>query len=251
MDTPDGPARPFYTEYAWAFDVLIDRPIDDECRTIEGWLRERGAPPGARVLDAGCGTGRYAIALARLGYAVHGIDRSPELIAEATRAAHAAGSEATFAVGDLLADTPGGYDAALCRGVLNDIVGAAGRAAAIAGLGRSLRPGAVLVLDVREWAGTVVRKTREPVFQRTVATDRGTLTFTSVTKLEPDERMMRLQERHTLVHTTAVRATATMRSSCSAGRATSSTSALPRAGSCRRRVSARSTRRSWRVPPTG
>jgi SAM-dependent methyltransferase/GNAT superfamily N-acetyltransferase len=199
MDTSEGLSRPFYTEYAWAFDLLIDRPIDEECRVIEGWLRERGVHSGARVLDAGCGTGRYAIVLARVGYSVHGIDSSPELIAEACRSARASGSDATFAVGDLLTVTADGYDAVLCRGVLNDIVGADHRAAAIAGLGRSLRPGGVLVLDVREWAGTAARKTREPVFQRTLATDRGTLTFTSVTALEPAQQLMRLQERHSLV----------------------------------------------------
>jgi 2-polyprenyl-3-methyl-5-hydroxy-6-metoxy-1,4-benzoquinol methylase len=31
-------------------------------------------PPGARVLDAGCGTGRVAVELARRGYAAAGAD---------------------------------------------------------------------------------------------------------------------------------------------------------------------------------
>lgn len=29
------PARPFYTEYAWACDLLIDRPVRKECGTLE------------------------------------------------------------------------------------------------------------------------------------------------------------------------------------------------------------------------
>ena len=54
-------SRPFYSEFAWAFNLLIDRPVQKECQAIAAWLVERGVVPGASVLDAGCGTGRYAI----------------------------------------------------------------------------------------------------------------------------------------------------------------------------------------------
>jgi hypothetical protein len=53
--------RPFYGEYAWAFDLLIDRPVRRECAAIVSWFIERGVLPGARVLDGGCGTGRGEI----------------------------------------------------------------------------------------------------------------------------------------------------------------------------------------------
>lgn len=53
MSTPPIPSRPFYTEYAWAFDLLIDRPVQQEGGTIAAWLAERGLPPGATLLDAG------------------------------------------------------------------------------------------------------------------------------------------------------------------------------------------------------
>src|SRR5262249_22189147 len=58
-------SRPFYGEYAWAFDLVIDRPVRKECAAITNWLIERGVLPGATLLDAGCGTGRYAGELAR------------------------------------------------------------------------------------------------------------------------------------------------------------------------------------------
>src|SRR5258707_5436658 len=72
--------RPFYAEYAWAFDLIIDRPVEKECAVIAAWLVGRGILPGAAILDAGCGTGRYSRELARRGYIVHGVDLSPELI---------------------------------------------------------------------------------------------------------------------------------------------------------------------------
>ena len=92
--------RPFYAEYAWAFDLLIDRPVRRECTTMASWLVERGVLPGAKLLDAGCGTGRYARELARRGYIVQGIDSSEELIDVARRSIGEAPEAVSFAVGD-------------------------------------------------------------------------------------------------------------------------------------------------------
>ena len=142
--------RPFYTEYAWAFDLLIDRPVRKECATIVAWLVERGVQPAARLLDAGCGTGRYASELARRGYIVHGIDKSPELVAVAAHSA--AGREnVSFAVGDILTPPTAEYDAVLCRGVLNDLIETEQRDAAFAAFAGTLRAGGVLIVDVRDW----------------------------------------------------------------------------------------------------
>src|SRR5688500_10542532 len=136
----DHSRRPFYAEYAWAFDLLIDRPVRKECAAMAAWLVERGVLPGADLLDAGCGTGRYALELARRGYLVHGIDLSPELIDVAERSAQDARAPASFRVGDILIQPSPRFGAILCRGVLNDFVDDDSRAMVFAAFARALRP---------------------------------------------------------------------------------------------------------------
>lgn len=192
--------RPFYGEYAWAFDLLIDRPVGQECAAIAAWLSDRGALPGATLLDAGCGTGRYARELARRGYVVEGVDQSSELIETATQSICGHGSSVSFRVGDILALPAARYDGILCRGVLNDFVNDQARASVFDAFAETLRGSGVLILDVREWESTKERKQREPVFRKSVVTDRGKLTFTSTTTLDPKHQQLVLSETHILVN---------------------------------------------------
>jgi SAM-dependent methyltransferase len=193
-------SRPFYGEYAWAFDLLIDRPVGQECAAITAWFSERGVLPGATLLDAGCGTGRYAGELARRGYAVEGVDRSSELIETARQSVLGHGNAVSFRVGDLPALPVARYDGILCRGVLNDFVNDDARLSVFAAFAGALRRPGVLILDVREWEATRDRKQREPVFRKSVLTDRGKLTFTSTTELDPERQQLLLSETHTLVN---------------------------------------------------
>jgi SAM-dependent methyltransferase len=196
--TNDAPRRPFYAEYAWAFDLIIDRPVRRECAVIAAWLIYRGILPGSEILDAGCGTGRYAIELARRGYVVHGVDLSPDLIDIATRAIGDSPGRVSFGVGDIAHLPTSRYAAILCRGVLNDIIDDADRNAVFAAFADALQANGALILDVRDWATSAERKTREPLFRKRVSTDRGELTFTSVTRLDPENRQLLVSERHEL-----------------------------------------------------
>ena len=86
----------------WAF--LYDKLVSLLTLGRERALRAEaldlaGIAPGQTVLDAGCGTGTFAIAAkARVGTtgAVHGIDASAEMIARARRKADRAGVEVSF-----------------------------------------------------------------------------------------------------------------------------------------------------------
>jgi cyclopropane fatty-acyl-phospholipid synthase-like methyltransferase len=72
--------------------------------------------PG-RALDLGCGHGRAALHLARLGWTVDGVDFVAEAIEEARRRASSAGlqNRARFHIGDVtdLSDLTGPYDLAI------------------------------------------------------------------------------------------------------------------------------------------
>jgi SAM-dependent methyltransferase len=88
----------------------------------EARLIDAMVPRGARILDAGCGTGRVGGILAGRGHEVVGVDLDPALI-EAARADHPAAREAgrpapTWLVGDLseLALDPPGFDVIVCAG---------------------------------------------------------------------------------------------------------------------------------------
>ncbi|KKM10317.1 hypothetical protein SY88_14540 [Clostridiales bacterium PH28_bin88] len=57
--------------------------------------------PGMRLLDLGCGTGNYALELARRGLKVTGIDISAAMLAEARRKAAEAGLDLELVEGDI------------------------------------------------------------------------------------------------------------------------------------------------------
>lgn len=57
--------------------------------------------PGTRVLDAGCGTGRVAVELARRGYDVTGVDNDPSMLEVARRSPTVRWHDADLAALDL------------------------------------------------------------------------------------------------------------------------------------------------------
>jgi SAM-dependent methyltransferase len=75
---------------------------------------------GRTVLDVGTGTGRAAIALARRGAIVTGLDASAEMLSVAERRASEAGTRVAFVIGDAHAiDFPSAsFDAVVCLRVL-------------------------------------------------------------------------------------------------------------------------------------
>lgn len=102
---------------------------------------------GARLLDAGCGSGQFALALAERGVRVTGIDLSSEMIVHARRHAAERGLEIAWRAGDVsrLDDADGRYDAILARVLLPFVPDLA---AALREFRRVLQPGGRLLASV-------------------------------------------------------------------------------------------------------
>lgn len=148
----------FAGTYARTYDaVYATKDYARECDAIEQAIGRHGDGGAYRaILDLGCGTGGHALALARRGYDVAGIDLSADMVALAERKAADAGLSATFSEGDMRrADLGRTFDVALIMfAALGYQTETADVGAALRNARRHLRPGGILFLDV--WYGPTV-----------------------------------------------------------------------------------------------
>ena len=107
-----------------------------------------------RVLDAACGTGHHAIALAQQGYRVAGADLSAAMVERATENALAAGVTGHLAVAGFgeLASLGMTFDGVICLGnSLPHLLSALEVHEALADFAAVLRPGGLLVIQNRNF----------------------------------------------------------------------------------------------------
>ena len=137
--------------YADRFRSLVERGQDIHGEAT--FVAEMVAPP-ARILDAGCGTGRVAVRLAELGYDVVGVDVDESMLAQA----RAAAPQLDWRLGDLstfeLGET---FDVVLVAGNTIPLLEPGTLLDACERLGHHLTPGGVVVcgygLDVDHLPG--------------------------------------------------------------------------------------------------
>jgi SAM-dependent methyltransferase len=131
----------------------------------------RAVAPGATILDAGCGGGSLAVAMASRGYRVVGVESSPDCVTRARRRVSQSGVAGMVSINQAdvtalpLADAS--VDAVVSGEVLEHV---ADDAAAAAEYRRVLRPGGACIVSVPahpalwdvtdEWAGHVRRYRR-------------------------------------------------------------------------------------------
>jgi SAM-dependent methyltransferase len=135
------PLTPEHYDERW--DALAARGVEvhGEADLVDHLL----ATPGARVLDAGCGTGRLAIELDRRGYATVGVDVDTELLARARAKAPSLewidGDLATLSPGT----APGPFAAAVLAGNVMIFVARGTEARVLANISTRLAPGGLVV----------------------------------------------------------------------------------------------------------
>jgi len=127
------------SSYAARFAALERRGVDvhGEAGFCAGLL-----DPGARVLDAGCGTGRVAVELERRGYSCVGVDVSDSMLDEARQAA----PDQTWIRADL-ADLELGeaFDLVVAAGNVIPLLAPGTEPAVVRRLAQHLRPNGLLV----------------------------------------------------------------------------------------------------------
>jgi glycine/sarcosine N-methyltransferase len=139
----------------WRARLAAELPfVEQQLKTVDA----------RRIVDAACGTGRHAIALAQRGYDVVGADPSTGMIERARHNAQADGVAVRFEIagfGELHRMVGRGFDALLCLG--NSLPHATTRAALAAALddfGACLRPGGLLLIQNRNFDAVLQRRER-------------------------------------------------------------------------------------------
>ena len=134
----------------WRKLAAAGQNVHGEADLVESLLRRSGS---SSVLDAGCGTGRVAIELARRGFSVVGVDAdAPMLAAAKSKAPDLSWVEADLA--DPGSAVPGPFDLVLLAGNVMIFLEPGTEATTLAALAARLAPGGVLV------AGFIVRADR-------------------------------------------------------------------------------------------
>jgi len=152
----------FYDRLAIFFDVMTD--WQGRLAYEMPFLQRLLGQAGRRVLDAACGTGWHAMALAKAGYDVTGADISPVMIARARDNAQSQGATAVFTVAafqDLPAAAGTGFDALLCLGnSLVHVLGEDDLRRSLSAMATCLRPGGLLVVHNLNYDKRMVEKPR-------------------------------------------------------------------------------------------
>ena len=133
-------------DLARAFDAQAERfeqaKVSRDAASLQRLLALAGLPPGARVLDAGCGPGLVAEAFLLGGCEVLGVDLSGEMVRRARERCARFGGRARFEQGSVFELEGGPFDASVSRNVLHHLESPGDFVARQAAL---VRPGGVVV----------------------------------------------------------------------------------------------------------
>lgn len=152
--------KQIFDAYARYYDLLYaDKDYAAESRYVDSHIREQ-VPEAKRILELGSGTGAHAEHLARMGYTVHGIDLSAEMLGRAAARKAALPTDIArrlrFGAGDVRSARMGEtYDAVISLfHVISYQTSDADLTGAFATAAAHLRPGGLFLFDF--WYGPAV-----------------------------------------------------------------------------------------------
>jgi len=122
--------KDYFEDIASDFDSYYESPKGIFDRMINAWLRRPGLikrlkisleasnpQPGMRILDVGCGSGKFIVECAKRGAEVCGVDISREMIEIAKDFCEKNNVEAELRIGDATEELPKGFDVCVALGV--------------------------------------------------------------------------------------------------------------------------------------
>jgi cyclopropane fatty-acyl-phospholipid synthase-like methyltransferase len=156
----DGHA-PAYMENPYTKNTLAE---------VDFIIEELKLPPGSRILDVGCGTGRHSVGLARRGYLMTGLDISSGMLDEAGKPANEANVKVEWIHADATEfKSNNTFDAAiwLCEGAFG-LLGKDGDpfehgSSILRNMNRALKPNAKVIFTVVNGLALIRRSKQEDV----------------------------------------------------------------------------------------
>jgi SAM-dependent methyltransferase len=180
-------APPNFQKYSTVYDLLYrNKDYAAEADYVARTLRA-SVPQARDLLELGSGTGRHGRLLAAKGFNVHGVERSPYMVALASAAAQqlaATGGKLSCEVGDIRAISLGrSFDAGIALfHVISYQTTDDDLRATFANVARHLKPGGVFLFDI--WHGPAVLMERPIRRIKNVADERFEVTRTARPELD-------------------------------------------------------------------
>jgi SAM-dependent methyltransferase len=181
--------------YAKHYDLFYrEKDYRSEAEYVARLIRQR-APSARRILELGCGTGKYGHAFVEQGCSVAGVDLSPVMIAEAEKrfaALKIPAESAGFSVGDIRSYRDGcRYDAVVALfHVMSYLTSNEDLLATLRTARAHLEPGGLFVFDCWYGPGVLSDPPKNPV--KVAEDDRVVATRRTTSTLLPNRNMVRV-----------------------------------------------------------
>ena len=182
-----------FADYARYYDLLYkDKDYEGEADYVAKLIKQYH-PKAVSILELGSGTGIHAALLAEKDYSVHGIERSPEMLAQSLvqeKKRNAGSGKMTFTGGDIReVRLNEHFDVAIALfHVISYQTTNADVTAAFETAREHLKPGGIFIFDV--WYGPAVLFERPDVRIKRIADEHTEITRLAEPVLHPNENLV-------------------------------------------------------------